>query len=300
MLTIPNFERLKVFHLVYLSKSILKAAESLNVTRSAVSQSLKSLENELGMALFIRDSQKFLPTAAAESLFQVINPFVSDLSSTLQHLQSEIKTPVGHLRIGAPMDFGSTQLTKLIGQFRKKYPKITFELFLSIPTKQLDLLCEGKLDIAFIDNGDVHSERYPVTIQNIMKETFVMASSEKLFRDLKLHNPTFISLAESPIVDYLHHAPVARMWFKHHFSKIPNIQIVFSAESVQALLNALLEEIGIGVVPEHLLTGDFKKLKIITTPRKPFVNQMMIARQQGQRSSLRSTEFIKFCREKLN
>ncbi|MES2801203.1 MAG: LysR family transcriptional regulator [Bdellovibrionota bacterium] len=165
MLTIQNFERLKVFHVVYLNKSILKASHILSVTRSAVSQSLKGLEEELKVPLFIRDSKNFQPTAEAEQLFLVINPFVNELHSTLQQIESGIKSPAGHLRIGAPLDFGSTNLTRLIGQFRKKYPLITFELVLAVPIKQLDLLCAGKLDLAFIDNGDIHSEKYPVSIQ---------------------------------------------------------------------------------------------------------------------------------------
>ena len=44
MLTIPDLNRLKVFYVVYANKSIVRAANVLNVTRSAVSQNLKALE----------------------------------------------------------------------------------------------------------------------------------------------------------------------------------------------------------------------------------------------------------------
>lgn len=80
-----------------------------------------------------------------------------------------------------------------------------------MPIKQLDLLCEGKLDLAFIDNGDIHAEKYPVSIQTVMREEFVLASSEKLFKELKLQNFSLQSAAEIPVVDYLNHAPVMRM-----------------------------------------------------------------------------------------
>lgn len=297
MLTIPNFERLKIFHIVYLNRSILKAANVLNVTRSAVSQSLKALEGELGTLLFIRDSKKFQPTPEAEHLFQAINPFVNELHTALQHLESGIKTPVGRIRIGAPMDFGSAHLTKIIGKFRKKYPLVTFELHLAVPVKQLELLCEGKLDMAFIDNGDVHAEKYPVSIQTVMKEEFVMAATEKLFKEFQLQNTSARSFTEVPIVDYLHHAPVTRMWIKHHFSKAPiQLNVVFSAESVRAVLTAIAEDIGIGVVPHQLLVSEFKHLKPIETSKKPFINQVMIARQQGKQTSFRETEFIRFYR----
>jgi DNA-binding transcriptional LysR family regulator len=301
MLTISNFDRLKVFHIVYLNRSILKAANVLNVTRSAVSQSLKGLEEEIGIPLFIRDSKNFLPTAEAEHLFQTINPFVNELHSALQHLESGIQKPIGHLRIGAPQDFGSGYLTKIIGKFRKKYPEVTFELELAVPIKQLDLLCQGKLDLAFIDNGDIHAEKYPVSVQSIMREEFVMAGSEKNFRDLGLHDLSKSKLSSLPIVDYLAYAPVTRMWIKHHFSKVPqNLNVVFSAESVRAVLTAILSDIGVGIVPQNLITGEFKNLKIVETSKKPFINQIVIARQLGRRASLRENEFVKFCRQEVS
>lgn len=302
MLTIPNFERLKTFHIVYLNKSILKASHVLNVTRSAVSQSLKGLEEELKIPLFIRDSKNFQPTAEAEQLFLAINPFVNELHTTLQHLESGIKSPIGHLRIGAPLDFGSSQLTKIIGQFRKEYPQVTFELILAVPVKQLDLLCEGKIDLAFIDNGDIHAEKYAVSVQSILKEEFVMVASDKNMKKFNLHRqPSLKDLAEVPIVDYLHHAPVACMWYRHHFGKVPQkLNVTFSAESVRAVLAAITEDIGFGIVPKHLLVGEYKNLKIISTSKKPFENQIMIARQLGKIKTFRETEFINFLKKQIS
>src|SRR4051794_12486476 len=112
MLTLPNFERLKIFHLVYLNRSIQKASDLLHVTRSAVSQSLKGLEEEIGSTLFIRHSKKFQPTSQAEELFKAIDPFVSELHGALLRVEEGIKTPVGVLRIGAPTDLGSGMLTR--------------------------------------------------------------------------------------------------------------------------------------------------------------------------------------------
>lgn len=297
MLTLPNFERLKIFHVVYGNKSILKAAEMLNVTRSAVSQSIKSLEAELGTTLFIRDSKKFLSTPDADQLFKVVKAFVDELNSTLSHIESGQKFPVGHLKIGAPMDFGSDILTKIIGQFRKKFPGVTFELHLAVPIKQLDLLCRGELDLAFIDNGDIHSEKYPVTIQSLMKEEFVLVTSEKLFTDFRLQSLSMDTFAHLPIVDYLNHAPVMQMWIKNHFKKASSkLNVVYSAESVRAILHAISENIGVGIVPRRLLGGEFKKLRVIESNKK-FINQMLIARQQGKKASLRETEFMKFYRQ---
>jgi DNA-binding transcriptional LysR family regulator len=300
MLNLVNFERLKIFHLVYLNLSIQRAADVLHVTRSAVSQSLKSLEQDLKISLFLRTSKKFEPTAEAEELFQAIDPLVSALYVTLEKMESGRSSPSGHLKIGAPMDFGARVLTKVIAKFREQYPDITFELHLAVPVKQLEMLSSGKIDMAFVDNGDVHAEKFPVSIQTVMCEEFVLAAPKRLYERSKLHGASWKTLATLPIVDYLPHAPVARMWFKHHYAKVPDLRVVYSAESVHAVLTAVRQGLGAGVVPKNLLTGEFKDLKLVETEKKPFVNQIMLARRLGKKPTLRESAFLEFYRKELN
>src|SRR5689334_21004071 len=99
MLNIPDLNRLKVFHVVFATRSLIRAADALHVTRSAVSQSLKALEEDLQTKLFIRDSKKVLPTEPAELLFKAIDPFISEIQSAFNQLETGKKALVGHLRI---------------------------------------------------------------------------------------------------------------------------------------------------------------------------------------------------------
>ena len=230
----------------------------------------------------------------------LLDPFVTELHGALQRVEAGIKSPVGHIRIGAPMDFGSGLLTTIIGKFRKEFPEITFEILLAVPVKQLELLCQGKLDLAFVDNGDVHAGGFPVTTENLMKEEFILVASTSTFKRYSLSQATLENVAAAPIVDYLSHGPVARMWFKHHYSKEPpELRVVFSAESVRAVLNAVATDIGIGVVPDLLVSGDFKHLRKVETTKGRFINQIMIARQLGKRVTVRENEFVQFCKREL-
>ncbi|MEZ4740890.1 MAG: LysR family transcriptional regulator [Bdellovibrionota bacterium] len=83
MLTLPDFNRLKVFHFVYKTGSIQKAAEEMHVTRSAISQAIKALEIELDCELFVRTNKTIIPTIQAERLSQTISPFIRELGETL-------------------------------------------------------------------------------------------------------------------------------------------------------------------------------------------------------------------------
>lgn len=295
MLTIPDLNRLKVFYVVYANRSIVRAANVLNVTRSAVSQNLKALEEEVHTSLFIRDSKKVLPTPAAESLFKLMGPFFQELESALNTIETGRKHPIGHLRIGAPLDFGAGHLTEVIGKFRQRYKEVSFEVVLGVPVKQLDLLIDGKLDIAFIDNGDIFLKSYPISVETVQKEEFVLVSNNKFYLENINGDHSLARLQKLPLVDYLPHAPVARMWFKHHFGKsITELKVNYSAESVRAVLKAISLGLGVGVVPANLIESEKNRLKIISTEKKELVNQIAMALPLSKKLTFTERAFISF------
>lgn len=298
MLTLPDMNRLKVFYFVYMNNSIIRAASDLNVTRSAVSQSLKALEEEVRAPLFVRDSKKMQPTPVATALFKLMGPFFQELSGALRQIEMGRRYPSGHLKIGAPLDFGSGFLTSLITKFRKKYPTVTFELVLGAPIKQLEMLIDGKVDIAFIDNGDVFVKNYPISIDTVEREEFVLTADAKFYSENVAGDHSLKNLQAQPFVDYLPHAPVARMWFKHHFNKnISDLQVIYSAESVRGVHQAIAQKMGIGVLPARFALAAKSQLKIISTERKALINHITLALPLSKKLSLTEKTFIQFYKE---
>lgn len=296
MLTIPDLNRLKVFYVVYLNKSIVRAANVLNVTRSAVSQNLKALEQEIHTPLFIRNSKKVQATSAGDSLFTLMGPFLQELESALHLIETGKISPTGHLRIGAPLDFGSGHLTEVIAKFRSKYSSVNFEVILGVPGKLLDMLNLGKLDLAFIDNGDVFSKSYPISVETVQKEEFILAANSKFYEENIKGNHSLHLIQKLPFVDYLPHAPVARMWFKHNFGKaISDLEVVFSAESVRAVVRAIESGMGVGVIPSQLINmKNGKLLKVIATEKKAMINYIALALPLSKKLTYTEKAFISF------
>lgn len=303
MLNLPDLNRMKVFYAVYTHKSLINAAQTMSVTRSAISQSLKALEEELGLKLFLRDSKNVTPTEPAHILFRSLEPFLAELQAAVKQLETGKNDPVGHLRIGAPQDFGSTHLTDIIVDFRKNYPRITFELILAIPVTLLEMLTDGKLDIAFVDNGDFHAKNYPVSIVTVMKENFIMVCSGRYFDEVvKKSNLRYEDLTKFDFIDYVHHAPVAKMWIKRHFGKVPSdLKVSFSAENVRAVIKAAKGGLGCAVVPKHLVEPDLKsgRLKQISGKGQDLINQITLARRLERPVTAREKQFVEFYKNQV-
>lgn len=82
-----DLNRLRVFYYSCALKSFALVAKELNVSRSAISQSLKSLEGEVGISLFVQKHREIIPSEAGKILFESIEPLFATINGTLEQLK---------------------------------------------------------------------------------------------------------------------------------------------------------------------------------------------------------------------
>jgi len=121
------------------------AARSLSVSPSAVSKSVRRLEDQLGIALFTRTTRSIALTTEGQELHQRALRLIEaaeDIEQTASSLRSE---PVGRLRIAAPLSIGINVIAPALPRFRAQYPNVVLDLRLS--DRFVDLVEEG-VDLA--------------------------------------------------------------------------------------------------------------------------------------------------------
>ncbi len=123
----------------------------MHVSPSAVSQQLKKLEDEIKVPLFTRLHRGLIPTKEGRQLYDVLKVFMEELESTVSKLKESKTIPSGLLRIGAPLEFGSITLPKIIATYRHVYPQVKFNIRIGHSDELLPMLAEGALDFAFVD-----------------------------------------------------------------------------------------------------------------------------------------------------
>lgn len=302
-MVLPDFNRLKVFYYVYLNKSAASAARGLYISQSAVSQSLGKLETELKSQLFTRLHRKLAPTAAAKGLFEIIEPFVSGLEAGIRRLEGKKAGEGGSLRIGAPVEFGSRYLIKLISEFRKKHPGVFFEVALGHPTALLPGLAEGELDFVFADifaeKGGFQKGLSLFTITPVMREKLVLAVSREYHRKHFKGSDTLSCLLKCDFLDYQKSSPALNNWFRHHFGKpFSGLKTVLIVESVQAIIHGIRNGAGLGVIPEYLVKREIRggAIKVIGTGKSELVNRISLVRLQGKTAAPAEAAFLEFSR----
>ena len=155
---ITDLNLLRVFYHVAKTEQISKAAEILNVSQPAISQQIKSLEDQIGFKLFSRSKKGVKLTQEAEEIFAYCKNIFAQVESINHTLQNISSLDTGILRIGASDTICKYYLIDKLKAFEQLYPKIRYRVTNCTTTESLSLLKNNDVDIAF-----VHT---PVTNQN--------------------------------------------------------------------------------------------------------------------------------------
>lgn len=144
-----KLELYRVFREVAGSGSISAASKQLYISQSAVSQSIKQLEEQLGTRLFVRNSRGVELTADGALLYDYVKSALSLIDSGEQRLSQSRALLTGELVLGASDTITSCFLLDLLKRFHRSYPGIKLRILNGTGGEVVRFLRDGHADIAF-------------------------------------------------------------------------------------------------------------------------------------------------------
>ncbi|MEL0620718.1 LysR family transcriptional regulator [Psychrobacter proteolyticus] len=136
-----QLEDMAMFVRIVEAGSITKAAEQLNIAKSAVSRRLKELEERLGSQLISRTTRQSKLTQAGEQYYQQVNNILREVDAVNEHATDAPMRIEGTLKMTAPLSFGLMHLNDVIDKYANKHPNLKFDLDFS--DRRIDLIEEG-------------------------------------------------------------------------------------------------------------------------------------------------------------
>lgn len=153
-----SFDLLKVFKTVAFYGNISKSAKVLCVTQPSITKSIKKLENQLNMTLFVREKRGMSLTDSGKTLYRYIVDSINTLDGVELIAKNLNENDIGKLRIGAGDSVTRHILKDTIIEYKKLHPGITIEL-LNLNSEQLyNDLRYGRIDLIFINSTVVVNE----------------------------------------------------------------------------------------------------------------------------------------------
>ncbi|WP_130930689.1 LysR family transcriptional regulator [Pseudomonas sp. Sample_24] len=125
---VPSAADLTTFLSVATHLNFSRAAVELGLTPSALSHSVRTLENRLGVRLFNRTTRSVGLTEAGERLFARLKPAFRDIDDALEDLNNFRDKPSGNLRITAGRQAAELVLLPLAAKFLQAYPDVKLEI----------------------------------------------------------------------------------------------------------------------------------------------------------------------------
>ncbi|PLC50915.1 LysR family transcriptional regulator [Pollutimonas subterranea] len=241
---------LQAFIAVARDQSFTKAAARLGLTPSALSHTMKALEERLGVRLLARTTRNVAPTEAGERLMRSVAPLFDQIASEVESLSELRDKPAGTIRITCTDDQIELCLRPMLAEFLKAYPDITLEFY---------------VDYGFTN---VVEERFDAGIRlgEAISKDMIAARIGPDWRLAVVGSPAYFDRNPPPKTPYdltkhacvnIRYRPSGSIYawqFKKdgkEFTVKVEGQLVFN--SIMHVLNAAVDGIGLAYVPEQLL-----------------------------------------------
>ena len=261
-----DWDKLKIFHAVAEAGSFTSATVILNISQSAISRQIQSLEDDLKVKLFERHARGLTLTQNGEYVFKTAHEVISKLKEIETSLGDQKNKPTGKLTITTVRSFGTHWLTPRIQEFMSLNPEIEVELVfddkeLDLSTRQADIgifmrkpkklnYIQRKLvDINYHIYGSTkYLGKYgiPKTTNDLIKHRFI----------------SFGKGAPSPVFN--------PDWALKLGSKDNNkIKPIMKVNSVMGLLLAVESGVGLAALPDYLVSQSNNVVKVLPKSEGP-------------------------------
>jgi|TARA_B100001079_G_scaffold141213_1_gene120926 DNA-binding transcriptional LysR family regulator len=255
-----DWDKLKIFYAVAEAGNFTKATNLLNLSQSAISRQIQSLEYELKTLLFERHARGLSLTENGEYLFKTASEVIAKLKDVESTLMDKKNKPSGKLTVTTVVTLGTIWLTPRIQEFMKLNPEIEIELIfddkeLDLSTRQADVgiwmrrpkqlsyIQKKLIDINYHIYGStkyLEQYGYPKTIMELNKHKFI----------------SFGKGTPSPVFnpDW-----ALKLGMKEHKKRKP----VMKVNSIYGLLLAVQTGVGLAALPDYITVSTPNIVKVL-------------------------------------
>ncbi|MCD8497820.1 MAG: LysR family transcriptional regulator [Alphaproteobacteria bacterium] len=275
-----DWDKLRIFYAVAEAGSFTHAGETLNLSQSAVSRQISSLEESLGTTLFHRHARGLILTEQGELLYKTTKDVFAQLSQVEGQLVDSHKSGQGPLVVTVSEFIGSTWLVPKLHELREKHPEI-----------QLTILFDDKLFNLGMREADVAirlmKPEQPDLIQRHLSRIQFHICASQGYID-KYGAPQKIEeLGDHMMVGFPENAPppfVNPNWILSLAKIPPSHPRLMVLNSMYAILKAVETGAGIAPLPDYLIHGNANIKIVLPDLKRPDVDLYFVYPEERRNS----------------
>lgn len=276
-MSLPPLKALPVFETVARLNSFSKAAAELNVTQSAISHTIKSLEDYLGEPLFVRQGRQLTLTEEGQSYLDNISTSLLQIEKATNQIKGQQSS---HFRLAVYSSFAVYWLIPRLTDFQRRNPQVD----LSIEMMNLDPELSDRIGDGFITIDRTHrgfsfqflyKERlFPVCSPNFYNhmESQLRQHTQQPLNDYLQEHPEWV--AQFPLISshsiFNEYAEDWRLWFDTIGLVLPKEAVLRNFSHLMLGKEAALHHHGIALINDYMLEKEELGQKLIKLPSHNF------------------------------
>jgi len=261
-----DWDKLKIFYAVAEAGSFTRATINLNLSQSAISRQIQSLEEDLKVQLFERHARGLTLTENGEYVFKTAREVISKLKDVETSLSDQKNKPTGKLTITTVRSFGTHWLTPRIQEFMQLNPNIEVELIfddeeLDLSTRQADIgiFMRRPKQLNYIQRKLVDINYYIYGSTKYLDKYGI----PKTINDLNKHR--FISFGKGAPSPVFNPDWALKLGVKDNKKR----KSIMKVNSVMGLLLAVESGVGLAALPEYLVSSSTNVIKVLPNSAGP-------------------------------
>ena len=291
-----DWDKLKIFHAVAEAGSFTSATVILNLSQSAISRQIQSLEDDLKVKLFERHARGLTLTENGEYVYKTAHEVISKLKEVETFLGDRKDKPSGKITITTVRSFGTHWLTPRIQEFMKLNPEIEVELIfddkeLDLSTRQADIgiFMRRPKQLNYIQRKLIDIN-YHIYGSSKYLEAYGMP---KTVNDLNKHR--FISFGKGAPSPVYNPDWALKIGMKDNKKR----KSIMKVNSVMGLLLAVESGVGLAALPDYLVFQSTNLIKVLPKVEGP-ITEAHFVYPQSLKNVARVTTFRNFLYSKIS
>lgn len=292
-----KFRRMEIFVAIVEAGQLTRAADTLLLSKSAVSHALTDLEKYLDLQLIVRNNRKWQLTDAGSAYYAQSKKILADVATMEDSAREGSQSLSGLIRLSAPGTFGSYTLAPVIAKFMEIHPDIVIEL--NLTDSVVDLI-EARVDIAF-RTGFLKDDNFKKNLFEVhtigQASTMICASPNYLEKfgapdsHLDLKNHKCIRYTRSPTWIFMKNG--------RRYEFLPKDHLM--TDSGETMREFCIRGQGLALMPSSLAAFAVKKGRLLGTLKDYDCGTMPVqaVRVRGNRAPTRVVQLLHFITREL-
>jgi LysR family transcriptional regulator, transcription activator of glutamate synthase operon len=272
-----------------------RAAEREHIAQPALSQQIRKLEEEVGVALVERTTRSVSITEAGEMLIARARRILSECDAAHAELEALRGMLTGHVSVGAMHTMGPVDVSLALAIFHQRHPGVELTVLEQSSEELAEMLRDDVLDLAYLSVTE-RIESHGLGLHQLVSEELVVIlprshplAKQSGVRMRELAGEQFISYREGSRLRELLNRAAREAEF--------DPQVMLESNESRRIRRLVARGMGVAILPRSDTEGAGADLAVVKLDQPPLTRDITLAWRQGRRHPPAVAEFIELSRD---